>query len=414
MAAAVLLLSVLSPTAALAADSAFIQEIGDRYAQLELKERQRYEETLAQSTRDYETLRDAAAAQQKLLEQLLADDLSYLTGLFQADVKQLETQVGSDYASKNKLQEYRRQADPSYSTGLMWAYKTASDKSYSTSAHWSFAKQIDPAYSTSAMWTYKNEVNPSYSTSTMWHYKNTVNPSYSTSTMWKLRNEANPAYSTGTMWSYKQGNLSRTEAARRMDTILTDGQASLQKTYDETVKKLTDVRKDTLARVTETRDKAVATILERRAKAVEGLQEKRERDFGGRLTIRPLQVELGPLDRYGIEVIIDGERQSFEQPPVKIEGNTMVPMRAIFERLGAEVKWNNEERSVTAVKGGTAIYLAIDSRNATVNGKPVELVIAAQLVDSNTMVPIRFVSEALEAKVDWIDATQTVVITTKP
>ncbi|WP_405078807.1 copper amine oxidase N-terminal domain-containing protein [Paenibacillus chitinolyticus] len=112
-----------------------------------------------------------------------------------------------------------------------------------------------------------------------------------------------------------------------------------------------------------------------------------------------------------IQVTIDGQTQRFEQPPVIVEGNTLVPLRAIFEKLGATILWNEKEQSVTAQKGGTAIYLKIGSKSAAVNGASKELEVPAQLVNEHTMVPVRFISEALGADVKWEPVSQTVVIT---
>ncbi|SEG67141.1 copper amine oxidase N-terminal domain-containing protein [Paenibacillus sp. UNC499MF] len=113
----------------------------------------------------------------------------------------------------------------------------------------------------------------------------------------------------------------------------------------------------------------------------------------------------------GIQVTINGQTQRFEQPPVIVEGNTLVPLRAIFEKLGANITWNEQEQSVTAVKGGSAIYLKIGSKSAAVNGESKILEVPAQLVNEHTMVPVRFISEALGADVKWEPSSQTVIIT---
>lgn len=112
-----------------------------------------------------------------------------------------------------------------------------------------------------------------------------------------------------------------------------------------------------------------------------------------------------------IKVAIDGQMQRFEQPPVIVDGNTLVPLRAIFEKLGASIDWNDKEQSVTAKKGNSAVYLIIGSKNATVNGTNTTLEVPAQIVNGHTMVPVRFIGEALGAEVNWEASSQTVVIT---
>ncbi|WP_170880352.1 WG repeat-containing protein [Paenibacillus odorifer] len=111
-------------------------------------------------------------------------------------------------------------------------------------------------------------------------------------------------------------------------------------------------------------------------------------------------------------VTIDGVKQSFPQSAVvSSEGNSFVPMRAIFEKLGSTVKWDQKTNTAMAVKGMTNIKLTIGKTTATVNGKSVTLTAAAFTLNGNTMVPLRFVAEALGAKVGWNNSTQTVIIT---
>lgn len=114
-----------------------------------------------------------------------------------------------------------------------------------------------------------------------------------------------------------------------------------------------------------------------------------------------------------IKVVINGETQSYDndQPPVIKNNRTLVPMRGIFEALGAEVYWYADTQTVVAIKGKTFIELQIGSYIAYVNGEQVILDQPAEVINGRTMVQIRFVSEALGAKVDWEGATNTVIIT---
>lgn len=84
-----------------------------------------------------------------------------------------------------------------------------------------------------------------------------------------------------------------------------------------------------------------------------------------------------------------------------VDGRTMLPLRTIFESIGAEVQWNQPTQTVTAVKGDTTITMQIHSKTAQVNNQKHELDVPAQLINNKTMVPVRFVSEALGAKVTW-------------
>ena len=112
-----------------------------------------------------------------------------------------------------------------------------------------------------------------------------------------------------------------------------------------------------------------------------------------------------------IKVVLDGKTLSFDVPPQIINGRTLVPLRVIFEALGASVDWNDSTQTVTAVRGNTTVSLRIGSNMLVRNDAAISLDVPAQLINDRTMVPARAVAEAFEAKVDWIDATQTVVIT---
>ena len=111
-------------------------------------------------------------------------------------------------------------------------------------------------------------------------------------------------------------------------------------------------------------------------------------------------------------ILIDGEKIGFEAEPFITNGTTFVPMRAIFEKLGASVEWNGDTRTVTSRKDGIIISLTIDSKTAYKNGAPCELLEAPVIKDDFTMIPLRFVAESLGCDVAWEDSTKTVTITT--
>ncbi|WP_339290349.1 copper amine oxidase N-terminal domain-containing protein [Paenibacillus sp. FSL W8-0187] len=110
----------------------------------------------------------------------------------------------------------------------------------------------------------------------------------------------------------------------------------------------------------------------------------------------------------GVKLYVNGEASDAE-PFVK-KGNTYVPFRAIAEALEAEVIWNSEKGSITVTKDGVSIQLLVGSKTATVNGKKVSLDAPATVTKGNTYVPVRFISEALNATVKWESESQTVVV----
>jgi len=112
----------------------------------------------------------------------------------------------------------------------------------------------------------------------------------------------------------------------------------------------------------------------------------------------------------GVTVLLNSRPLSFDQPPVIVNDRTMVPLRAIFQALGAQVNWDSATQTVTATRGDTVIILVIGSPTAFKDGETVTLSQPALLLGGRTMVPLRFVSEALGAQVNWDSATQTVTI----
>lgn len=113
-------------------------------------------------------------------------------------------------------------------------------------------------------------------------------------------------------------------------------------------------------------------------------------------------------------VIIDGIQLNSDIPPVIENGRTLVPLRSIFEALGAEVQWDEPSRTVTGTKGDTVIKLTIDGKYAFKNGLGIQLDVPAKVINNRTMVPLRFISDSFQASVEWDNETETVNITTKP
>ncbi|QGU00481.1 N-acetylmuramoyl-L-alanine amidase [Candidatus Syntrophocurvum alkaliphilum] len=109
-------------------------------------------------------------------------------------------------------------------------------------------------------------------------------------------------------------------------------------------------------------------------------------------------------------VLINGEIKTFEVDPIIENGRTLVPLRAIFEAMGAVVEWDNDTRTVTAVKNNTVVVLPIGSTEPTVNDEKWELDVPAKIVQDRTLAPLRFVGEAFGGEVDWDNDTRTVTI----
>lgn len=112
-----------------------------------------------------------------------------------------------------------------------------------------------------------------------------------------------------------------------------------------------------------------------------------------------------------ISVYMNEEKMQFVQPPIIVNDSTLVPFRAIFEELDMTVQWFEEDRRVTAQKEDTAITLFIDRSVMYVNNKTIELETPPIIYNDFTLVPLRAVSEAAGAQVDWDEKTRSVMIT---
>ncbi|MBE0450856.1 MAG: hypothetical protein IBX70_08415 [Clostridia bacterium] len=99
--------------------------------------------------------------------------------------------------------------------------------------------------------------------------------------------------------------------------------------------------------------------------------------------------------------------------PIIEEGRTLVPLRAIFESLEAEVGWDPIDRKVTATKGETTIILYIGNKLASVNGLSVTLDVPPKILNERTLVPLRFVSESFGADVGWDGVNRIVTVASK-
>jgi len=109
-----------------------------------------------------------------------------------------------------------------------------------------------------------------------------------------------------------------------------------------------------------------------------------------------------------VTVIVNGQTMNFTQPPIERAGRVFVPLRGVFEQLGASVVYANGQINATANR--RTISLTIGSTQATVGGHPVIIDVAPFIVGATTYVPLRFISQALGASVNWDDSTSTVTI----
>ncbi|MEF3311823.1 copper amine oxidase N-terminal domain-containing protein [Paenibacillus sp. GYB004] len=111
-------------------------------------------------------------------------------------------------------------------------------------------------------------------------------------------------------------------------------------------------------------------------------------------------------------VLIDGLFTTLDDSlkPRLVDGRTMVPLRFIAEALGADLVWDNAEQKITLTLNGSTLVLWLDQSRAIVNGQSITLDVPPQRIGDSTFVPVRFISEKLQQKVDFDSETSTISI----
>jgi hypothetical protein len=119
---------------------------------------------------------------------------------------------------------------------------------------------------------------------------------------------------------------------------------------------------------------------------------------------------IAAADAQSVGITINGSEVNVAPAPIIDAGRVFVPLRGVFQDLGASVVYDNGQ--INATGNGTQISLQIGSTQATVDGAPQTIDVAPFIVGESTYVPLRFVSQALGASVSWDEADQIVAITT--
>lgn len=111
-----------------------------------------------------------------------------------------------------------------------------------------------------------------------------------------------------------------------------------------------------------------------------------------------------------VKVTVNGENLISDVRPFVTDGRTLVPMRAIFEKIGASVVWDDAVKTATAKMGETEIKITQNKKEAYVNGNIYMLDVPATVLDGRFVVPARFIAESFGCTVEWEDSSKTVKI----
>ncbi|WP_262684299.1 stalk domain-containing protein [Paenibacillus baimaensis] len=109
-------------------------------------------------------------------------------------------------------------------------------------------------------------------------------------------------------------------------------------------------------------------------------------------------------------VAVNKKNMTLEQAPVIVSGNTLIPIRFVADALGGTVKWDEKERKVTVIRGDKLIDLWIDNPELIINGQRVTAEVAPKIMNNVTVVPLRILSENMGWKVTWDEKTQQITL----
>lgn len=111
-----------------------------------------------------------------------------------------------------------------------------------------------------------------------------------------------------------------------------------------------------------------------------------------------------------IRVMLDDEYIKFDVAPQIVNGRTMVPLRAIFEAMGADIEWDGDTSTVAAIKDETVVVAVIGSKIMYVNDDEKIIDVPPMIVGGRTLVPVRFITEAFGYEVSWDSKNRRVII----
>ncbi|MCT4612050.1 MAG: stalk domain-containing protein [Clostridia bacterium] len=192
----------------------------------------------------------------------------------------------------------------------------------------------------------------------------------------------------------------------------------LKESFEELMEKDREVREKIMEIKKEFFEDRVEALEERLERLSEIEDEEREELYEELIdkasdkkeAYKKIGLALNKTEKDKLKIFVKNRRPSFDADPIVKEGRTLVPVRAISEMLDAEVKWDAETESVIIKKGEKEIVLPINKRKIRVNGEEKETEVAAAIEKSRTFVPLRFISENLDAKVGWDDETRMITI----
>ncbi|MFD2442553.1 copper amine oxidase N-terminal domain-containing protein [Bacillus sp. CGMCC 1.16607] len=392
----------------MAADPNFINQVRVEYLDFEQKTTKEFNQYLDNTTKNYKQYYNR---QNEILDLFVIQteaDSKRLEQLLNADLEQLEKQYGNNKSYSSKLRDYSSKINLNRLNSSMNQYATSMNPHRLNSLMNRFSNAVNENRLNSSMYEYSSAINEHRLNSPMYSYSGEINENRLNSSMYDLSKASNEHSLNSIMYRYSKDQITQEEASNEWAQFKKSEIGDLQANINRFKTNLNQIEKKSRSDIYKQKCATIHGILEQRAKSLQTVSTTRAAYFGKGIDFPNLVPSIGEIN-----VLLDGKWLCFEQPPMMKGGSTIVPLRVIFEELGASVNWNSKTQSVTAKKGSTTIVLTINKKVATINGKSISLQSPPELINGHTMVPVRFVSEALGANVKWDGGSKTVFITTK-
>jgi Copper amine oxidase N-terminal domain. len=123
-----------------------------------------------------------------------------------------------------------------------------------------------------------------------------------------------------------------------------------------------------------------------------------------------LQAAVAYSQKYPVSLQVEGQKIQSDVSPVILQDRTLIPVRAVFEDMGATVTWDKIKRQAKITTEDSVVVLTIGSNKAVVNGKTRYLDVPSLIVSDRTLIPVRFVGEQLGFDIGWKSTSRTVTI----
>ncbi|WP_025027964.1 copper amine oxidase N-terminal domain-containing protein [Caldalkalibacillus mannanilyticus] len=386
----------------------FVNKMVEEYDSYQKETQLSYQSFESTEKKNYDAYYKKQNEEYLLFHKQVSDDFSKIEQKIDEDIQALDKKYGKNPSYRDALDEYKKAADKHRTNSPMRNYYRAIDQHVTDSPMRNYYRAIDQHVTDSPMRNYYRAIDQHVTDSPMRNYYRAIDQHVTDSPMRNYYRAVDQHVTGSPMRMYIRGEISQSEAEKRINKQKETTKTDIQDTEKRSKAVIEQTTLRSTQSIEKTQTQSLTLIMKQRESTIDALSTIRKKHFDEGLTFEPLV-----LQSKEIKVMINGQLQSYTQPPTIIEGTTLVPLRGIFEELEATVLWNSKDRSITVSKDDIQLFLQVNNTQAKVNEKTIKLDLAPRVINGSTMVPLRFISEALGATVRWDGNTRTIWITTE-